>query len=171
MLGARFFQQTVIASHKPSIPVPQFSEKEKKAEPARTSRSKESFERVPFVTAALTHLGFYILMLMGFINQLFFTPKVAKEYNREVKLRSSPWLIYSPLFRTTAEETFRPRSLDGQSPVLAVEISPNVNDCSSTLFFGNRKVRSENFTRLKTRITGHKLHSVFQNQTCGLFAL
>ncbi|XP_053996435.1 serine palmitoyltransferase 2 [Hylaeus anthracinus] len=60
----------------------QFTEKETKAEPTK-SRSKESFERVPFITAALTHLGFYILMFLGFINQLFFTPKVAKEYNRE----------------------------------------------------------------------------------------
>ena len=60
----------------------QFPDKETKSEPV-TSRSKESFERVPFITAALTHLGFYILMFLGFINQLFFTPKVAKEYNRE----------------------------------------------------------------------------------------
>ncbi|XP_076659269.1 serine palmitoyltransferase long chain base subunit [Halictus rubicundus] len=60
----------------------QFPEKGTKAESTST-RSKESFERVPFITAALTHLGFYILMLLGFINQLFFTPKVAKEYNRE----------------------------------------------------------------------------------------
>ncbi|XP_015436390.1 PREDICTED: serine palmitoyltransferase 2 [Dufourea novaeangliae] len=61
----------------------QFPEKERKAESSSSSRSKESFERVPFITAALTHLGFYILMFLGFINQLFFTPKVAKEYNRE----------------------------------------------------------------------------------------
>ncbi|XP_017794359.1 PREDICTED: serine palmitoyltransferase 2 isoform X1 [Habropoda laboriosa] len=60
----------------------QFSEKETKAEPVNL-RSKESFERVPFITAALTHLGFYILMFLGFINQLLFTPKVAQEYNRE----------------------------------------------------------------------------------------
>lgn len=45
--------------------------------------SKESFEKVPFITAALTHLGFYILMFLGFINQLLFTPKVAQERNRE----------------------------------------------------------------------------------------
>ncbi|XP_031835315.1 serine palmitoyltransferase long chain base subunit [Nomia melanderi] len=60
----------------------QFPEKETKGE-STNRRSKESFERVPFITAALTHLGFYILMFLGFINQLFFTPKVAKEYNRE----------------------------------------------------------------------------------------
>ncbi|XP_026672234.1 serine palmitoyltransferase 2 isoform X2 [Ceratina calcarata] len=60
----------------------QFPEKRTKPEPEK-SRSKESFERVPFVTAALTHLGFYILMFLGFINQLLFAPKVAQEYNRE----------------------------------------------------------------------------------------
>ncbi|XP_078052716.1 serine palmitoyltransferase long chain base subunit [Augochlora pura] len=60
----------------------QFPEKGTKAE-LSSARSKDSFERVPFITAALTHLGFYILMFLGFINQLFFTPKVAKEYNRE----------------------------------------------------------------------------------------
>ncbi|XP_032668748.1 serine palmitoyltransferase 2 isoform X2 [Odontomachus brunneus] len=46
-------------------------------------RSKESAEKVPFITAALTHFGFYILMFLGFINQLFFVPKVAREKNRE----------------------------------------------------------------------------------------
>ncbi|RLU16159.1 hypothetical protein DMN91_011919 [Ooceraea biroi] len=46
-------------------------------------RSKESFETVPFITAALTHLGFYILMFLGFISQLFFIPKVATEKNRK----------------------------------------------------------------------------------------
>ncbi|XP_076299666.1 serine palmitoyltransferase long chain base subunit [Lasioglossum baleicum] len=60
----------------------QFPEKGTKAE-WTNPRSKESFEKVPFITSALTHLGFYILMFLGFINQLFFTPKVAKEYNRE----------------------------------------------------------------------------------------
>ncbi|XP_011268270.1 serine palmitoyltransferase 2 isoform X1 [Camponotus floridanus] len=47
------------------------------------SPSKESFEKVPFITAALTYLGFYILMFLGFINQLFFIPKVATEKNRQ----------------------------------------------------------------------------------------
>lgn len=49
------------------------------------SSSKESFEKVPLITAALTHLGFYILMFLGFINQLFFVPKVATEKNRQVQ--------------------------------------------------------------------------------------
>lgn len=60
----------------------QFSEEKTRAEPVK-SRSKESFERIPFITAVLTHLGFYILMFLGFINQLLFTPKVAQEHNRE----------------------------------------------------------------------------------------
>lgn len=47
------------------------------------SRRKESFEEVPLHTACLTYLGFYLLMILGYINQLFFTPKVAKEEHRE----------------------------------------------------------------------------------------
>lgn len=46
-------------------------------------KSKESFEKISFVTAALTYLGFYFLMILGFVNQLFFTPKVAREQNRK----------------------------------------------------------------------------------------
>lgn len=53
-----------------------------------SDRSRESFERAPFISAAFTHLGFYILMFLGFINQLLFTPKVAREQRREV-LKSS----------------------------------------------------------------------------------
>lgn len=48
--------------------------------------SKESFEQMPFVTACLTYLGFYLLMLLGLINQLLFTPKVATEKYREVSV-------------------------------------------------------------------------------------
>lgn len=47
-------------------------------------RLKESFEHVPLHTACLTYLGFYLLMILGFLNQLFFTPKVATEKNRKV---------------------------------------------------------------------------------------
>lgn len=46
--------------------------------------SKESFEPIPFITACFTYLGFYILIICGYINQIFFPPKVAKEKNREV---------------------------------------------------------------------------------------
>ncbi|XP_045534668.1 serine palmitoyltransferase 2 isoform X1 [Papilio machaon] len=42
-----------------------------------------SFEKCSLVTAALTHLGLYLLMLLGFVNQLLFRPKVATERNRE----------------------------------------------------------------------------------------
>ncbi|KAK7872665.1 hypothetical protein R5R35_002660 [Gryllus longicercus] len=49
----------------------------------RKRRSKESFEKVPLCTAIMTYLGFYLLMFLGYINRLFFTPKVAKERNRE----------------------------------------------------------------------------------------
>ncbi|KAK2576020.1 hypothetical protein KPH14_007372 [Odynerus spinipes] len=60
-----------------------FSKTQEKDDTREKSRSKESFEKVPFLTAALTHLGFYILMFLGFINQLFFIPKIAQERNRE----------------------------------------------------------------------------------------
>lgn len=43
-----------------------------------------SFEKCSLLTAALTHLGLYILMFLGFVNQLIFKPKVATEKNREV---------------------------------------------------------------------------------------
>ncbi|KAM3959549.1 serine palmitoyltransferase long chain base subunit [Aphomia sociella] len=42
-----------------------------------------SFEKSTLLTAALTHIGLYILMFLGFLNQLLFTPKVATEKNRE----------------------------------------------------------------------------------------
>lgn len=46
--------------------------------------SKESYERIPYITACLTYVGFYILMLLGFLSQLLYKPKVAIEKNREV---------------------------------------------------------------------------------------
>ncbi|KAL5279621.1 SPTLC2 family protein [Megaselia abdita] len=48
-----------------------------------STANKESFEEAPLKTACLTYLGFYLLMILGYINQLFFSPKVAKEENRE----------------------------------------------------------------------------------------
>lgn len=50
------------------------------------AKSKESFESIPLLAACLTYLGFYFLMLLGFLNQLLFTPKVATEKNRQVIL-------------------------------------------------------------------------------------
>lgn len=47
-------------------------------------RSKESFEPIPLVIACLTYMSFYFLMLLGFLNQMIFPPKVATERNREV---------------------------------------------------------------------------------------
>ena len=51
----------------------------------KPERSKESFEEVPLYTAVMTYLGFYLLMFLGYLNQLLFTPKVAREQNREVR--------------------------------------------------------------------------------------
>lgn len=45
---------------------------------------KSSYEQVPLHTACFTYLGFYLLMILGYINQLFFTPKVATEKHRDV---------------------------------------------------------------------------------------
>ncbi|XP_047018932.1 serine palmitoyltransferase 2 isoform X1 [Helicoverpa zea] len=42
-----------------------------------------SFEKCTLLTAVLTHVGLYILMFLGFVNQLLFKPKVATEKNRE----------------------------------------------------------------------------------------
>lgn len=48
-------------------------------------KSKESFEEVPLYTAVMTFIGFYMLMFLGYLNQLCFSPKkVAAEKNREV---------------------------------------------------------------------------------------
>ncbi|XP_062549157.1 serine palmitoyltransferase 2 [Armigeres subalbatus] len=44
---------------------------------------KSSYEQVPLHTACFTYLGFYLLMILGYINQLFFTPKVATEKHRD----------------------------------------------------------------------------------------
>lgn len=49
----------------------------------KKKKSKESFEQVPLYAAVMTYLGFYILMFLGYINLLFFTPKVKEEKNRE----------------------------------------------------------------------------------------
>lgn len=44
---------------------------------------KESFEPPPFVTACMVYFGFYILLFLGYINQMFFVPKAATERNRD----------------------------------------------------------------------------------------
>uniref|UniRef100_A0A1A9Z8S9 serine C-palmitoyltransferase n=1 Tax=Glossina pallidipes TaxID=7398 RepID=A0A1A9Z8S9_GLOPL len=54
-----------------------------KLSPAEEHFQKTSFEEVPLHTACLTYLGFYLLMILGYINQLLFVPKVAKEKYRD----------------------------------------------------------------------------------------
>lgn len=44
---------------------------------------KESYEPAPLIAACLTYMGFYLLMLLGYINLLLFTPKVATERFRD----------------------------------------------------------------------------------------
>ncbi|EDV29943.2 uncharacterized protein Dana_GF18993 [Drosophila ananassae] len=56
---------------------------EGKLSPELEHHQKTSFEEVPLHTACLTYLGFYLLMILGYINQLLFVPKVATEKNRE----------------------------------------------------------------------------------------
>jgi serine palmitoyltransferase len=48
------------------------------------SHRKDSYEQPSIHTACLTYFGFYLLMLLGYVNQLFFTPNVAAEKNRDV---------------------------------------------------------------------------------------
>lgn len=47
---------------------------------------KESFEDMPLITVLLTNLGFYILMIAGFISQLFVKQKFETEKNRDVSV-------------------------------------------------------------------------------------
>ncbi|XP_053612373.1 serine palmitoyltransferase 3 [Plodia interpunctella] len=42
-----------------------------------------SFEKCSLMSLVLTHIGLYILMFLGFLNKMLFTPKVHKEKNRE----------------------------------------------------------------------------------------
>lgn len=44
---------------------------------------KESYEPAPLIAACLTYMGFYLLMLLGYINLILFTPKVATERYRD----------------------------------------------------------------------------------------
>lgn len=46
--------------------------------------AKESFEDMPLLTGLLTNLGFYILMLAGFVSQLFVKQNVETEKHRDV---------------------------------------------------------------------------------------
>lgn len=48
--------------------------------------AKESFEEVPLITGILTYVGFYILMLAGFVSQLFVKQNLEVEKNRDVSV-------------------------------------------------------------------------------------
>lgn len=47
---------------------------------------KEAFEDMPLITGLLTNLGFYILMMAGFVSQLFVKQNVETEKNRDVSI-------------------------------------------------------------------------------------
>lgn len=47
-----------------------------------SSVPQESYEQAPLMAACLTFIGYYLLMVIGFINHLFFTPNVATEKHR-----------------------------------------------------------------------------------------
>lgn len=49
----------------------------------KTRILKESFEQPGFLTNVLTQIGFFILMFLGFLNQVLFPPKILKEKNRD----------------------------------------------------------------------------------------
>lgn len=46
-------------------------------------KSKDSFEEAPLITHFFTSLGFYLLYIIGIINQIFFVPKVVTEKFRD----------------------------------------------------------------------------------------
>ena len=50
----------------------------------KNTEEKESFEKIPCFVAALACMGFYVLLFLGYLSQLVFPPKVAKEKNRPV---------------------------------------------------------------------------------------
>lgn len=50
----------------------------------KLTHEKEIFEKIPLYASFFAHIGFYILLFLGYVNQFLFSPKVAKERNREV---------------------------------------------------------------------------------------
>lgn len=62
-------------------------------------RGSESFEQPSLFTSFMTGLGFYILMILGYINSLLFTPKIAKEMNREVSTPIATYLSTISMLR------------------------------------------------------------------------
>ena len=59
-------------------------EHRRKVRPAE--EAVETFEKIPLYVAVLAFMGFYILLLLGYISQLLFPPQVAKEKNRKVNI-------------------------------------------------------------------------------------
>ncbi|KAF4521293.1 hypothetical protein B566_EDAN002297 [Ephemera danica] len=49
----------------------------------RRPKSKESFEKASMYVKVLAYLGLNLLMILGYLNQLLFVPRAAKEKNRE----------------------------------------------------------------------------------------
>jgi hypothetical protein len=58
----------------------------KSVQPKKERPFVESFEKIPLLTAATTFIGFYLMLLMGYVSSLLFTPNVAQEKNRKVNL-------------------------------------------------------------------------------------
>lgn len=59
---------------------------EKQRHSQKSGTTKESFEEVPLITACLTYLGFYVLMIIGYVNQLFVKPNLESEKHRDVSV-------------------------------------------------------------------------------------
>lgn len=59
---------------------------EQKQHSQKCDTSKESFEEVPLITACLTYLGFYVLMIIGYVNQLLVRPNLESEKHRDVSV-------------------------------------------------------------------------------------
>lgn len=55
---------------------------------------EEPNKKTSFYTSIMASLGFYFVIFIGLINHFIFTPKVASEKNREVKINLFTFLIF-----------------------------------------------------------------------------
>lgn len=55
---------------------------------------EEPNKKMSFYTSIIASLGFYYLIFIGLINHVIFTPKVASEKNREVKMKLFIFIIF-----------------------------------------------------------------------------
>jgi len=80
----------------------------------------------------MTYLGFYLLMFLGYINQLFFTPKVAMERNRDVSIDDCQLVS---LVNLTVEKcrSIRPNRFDSRRRGGALYLFTQPGDLSSIL--------------------------------------